>query len=45
MKFYCTETEEVLSHFSTTSEGLTEQEAQLRLERDGKNKLDAPLMI
>ena len=42
MKFYCTETEQVLSHFSTAPEGLSEQEAQLRLERDGKNKLDAP---
>ena len=42
MKYYCTEKEAVLEHFSTTPEGLSSQEAQQRLERDGKNKLDAP---
>ena len=42
MKYYCTEKEEVLSHFSTSADGLSEQEAQARLERDGKNKLAAP---
>ena len=41
MKFYCEEKEAVLAHFSTTPEGLSEQEAQSRLERDGKNKLAA----
>jgi len=42
LKYYCTEKEEVLSHFSTSADGLSEQEAQARLERDGKNKLAAP---
>ena len=41
MKYYCTEKEEVLAHFSTTADGLSGQEAQARLERDGKNKLAA----
>ena len=41
MKYYCTEKEEVVAHFSTTADGLSGQEAQARLERDGKNKLAA----
>ena len=39
MKFYCTETEEVLKHLETTEEGLSAQEANARLEKNGKNKL------
>ena len=42
MKYYCTEKEEVLAQFSSSPDGLSEQEAQARLERDGKNKLAAP---
>ena len=41
MKYYCTEKEEVLAHLASNPEGLSEQEAQMRLERDGKNKLAA----
>ena len=42
MKFYCEEKEAVLEQFNTSPEGLTEQEAQRRLEENGKNKLAAP---
>jgi len=41
LKYYCAEKEEVLAHFSSNPNGLSEQEAQARLERDGKNKLAA----
>ena len=42
MKFYCEDKEAVLEQFNTSPEGLTEQEAQRRLEENGKNKLAAP---
>ncbi len=41
MKFYCEEKEAVLSQLSTSPEGLSSQEAQARLEANGKNKLAA----
>ncbi len=39
MKHYCEEIESVLSHVSSTENGLTAQEAAKRLEQNGKNKL------
>ncbi len=42
MKFYCEEKEAVISDLSTSPEGLSSQEAQARLEANGKNKLAAP---
>ena len=42
MKFYCEDKEAVLEQFNTSPEGLSEQEAQRRLEENGKNKLAAP---
>ena len=39
MNFYNNSKEEVLSHFSTNENGLSAQEAQARLEQNGKNKL------
>ena len=41
MKFYCEEKEAVLSELSSCPEGLSSQEAQARLEANGKNKLAA----
>ena len=42
MKFYCEDKEAVISDLSTSPEGLSSQEAQARLEANGKNKLAAP---
>ena len=39
MKFYEASNEEVLKHFDTTENGLSSEEAQSRLEKNGKNKL------
>ena len=39
MKYYCTESNEVLGHLNATREGLTSEEAGKRLEANGKNKL------
>ncbi len=39
MKHYLKDTQSVLKDLETTSDGLSEQEAQHRLERDGANKL------
>ena len=39
MKFYLEETEKVFSEVQSSPKGLTSNEAQKRLERDGKNKL------
>ncbi len=39
MKFYCSSTDEVLSHVQSTEQGLTQNEAAKRLEANGKNKL------
>ena len=39
MNFYNNSKEEVLNHFSTNENGLSAQEAQTRLEKNGKNKL------
>lgn len=41
MKFYCENAEEVLKQMGTSEQGLSESEAQMRLERDGKNVLEA----
>ena len=38
-KSYLKEAEEVLSELKSTPEGLTSEEANARLSRDGKNKL------
>ena len=43
MRYYCEKTETALSELSTTSEGLSSEEAVRRLEANGKNRLaDAP---
>ena len=39
MKFYEASNDEVLNHLGTTENGLTPEEAQSRLEKNGKNKL------
>lgn len=39
MKYYCEEKEAVLNEFQTTEAGLTQAEAEKRLETNGKNKL------
>ncbi|MEG0035049.1 MAG: cation-transporting P-type ATPase, partial [Oscillospiraceae bacterium] len=39
MKHYCTDIEGVLAETKSTREGLSSQEAQKRLEENGKNKL------
>ncbi len=39
MKFYLQDTDKVLNHLNSTKEGLKEQEANARLEQNGKNKL------
>lgn len=39
MKHYCEEVESVVKHVQSTSEGLSTQEAEKRLEANGKNKL------
>ncbi len=41
MKFYCEDADAVLKEVDSTSEGLTQAEAEKRLEANGKNKLDA----
>jgi Ca2+-transporting ATPase len=41
MKFYCANAEEVLTQMNTSENGLTEAEAQKRLEENGKNRLEA----
>ncbi len=39
MKFYSSETQDVLKELDTTENGLTSSEAEARLEKNGKNKL------
>ena len=41
MKFYCENAEEVLNQVGSSENGLTESEAQKRLEENGKNRLEA----
>ncbi len=41
MKFYCKNAEEVLNQVASSENGLTEAEAQKRLEENGKNRLEA----
>ena len=41
MKYYCTESNEVLGRLNATREGLTSEEAGKRLEANGKNRLAA----
>ena len=41
MKFYCENAEEVMNQVSSSENGLTEAEAQKRLEKNGKNRLEA----
>ena len=41
MKFYCSNVGEVLEHFNTSENGLTQSEANKRLEENGKNRLEA----
>ena len=41
MKFYCENAEEVMNQVSSSENGLTEAEAQKRLEENGKNRLEA----
>lgn len=41
MRYYCEDKDAVLNEFQTTEQGLTQAEAQLRLEKNGKNKLAA----
>lgn len=41
MRYYCEETERVLAELRTSESGLSQQEAAARLERDGKNQLEA----
>ena len=39
MKFYCSPTQDVIDNLQSSEDGLSVQEAQDRLERNGKNKL------
>ncbi len=41
MRYYCEEKETVLKEFDTTVEGLSDAEAAARLEKNGKNRLEA----
>ena len=41
MKFYCEEKEAVLEQLNASPEGLSQAEAQRRLEENGKNNLAA----
>lgn len=41
MKYYCKNAEEVLNQVGSSGNGLTEAEAQKRLEENGKNRLEA----
>ncbi len=41
MRYYCEEKESVLQSLQTTEQGLTSEEAAIRLEKDGKNVLEA----
>ena len=41
MKFYCEESESVLQELGVSREGMTSDEAQKRLEENGKNQLAA----
>ena len=40
MKHYLHPVDEVFTHVASSENGLTEAEAQARLEKNGKNKLD-----
>ena len=42
MKHDCQEAAEVLAQVQSSKDGLTSAEAQIRLERNGKNKLAEP---
>lgn len=42
MKFYLSDSEEVLSQLGSSSEGLSGAEAAARLEKNGKNRLEEP---
>ena len=41
MKFYCSAKEAVLEELHSDAAGLTQQEAEMRLEKNGKNRLEA----
>ncbi len=41
MKFYCSPKEAVLEELHSDAAGLTQQEAEMRLEQNGKNRLEA----
>lgn len=41
MKFYCSAKEAVLEELHSDAAGLTQQEAEMRLEQNGKNRLEA----
>ncbi len=41
MRYYCEEKETVLKEFDTTMDGLSDTEAAARLEKNGKNRLEA----
>lgn len=41
MRYYCEDKEKVLQELSSSEQGLSSAEAQSRLEKDGKNKLEA----
>ena len=41
MKFYCENAEEVLAKVGSSENGLSQAEANKRLEENGKNKLEA----
>ncbi len=41
MRYYCEEKETVLKEFGTTADGLSDAEAAARLEKNGKNRLEA----
>ena len=40
MKFYCSSVEDVLGQVQSAEAGLSTGEAQARLQKNGKNKLD-----
>ena len=41
MRYYCEEKEAALKELESSRDGLSEAEAAARLERDGKNRLEA----
>ncbi|NLC72445.1 MAG: cation-translocating P-type ATPase [Ruminococcaceae bacterium] len=43
LKHYCSDVDAVLEELGSSSEGLSSEEAALRLERDGQNKLKDPV--